>query len=391
MMTLLAWEVMLVKLDSRPIDIDDMRKSIDNIDDQLICLLEERMSIVSDIAKYKADNNLVVKDNNREKSIIKRLSGKIKDKSKTSDLLEIIESIFRTSRKTQSQMISRPRSHDNVSSKGKIGYQGVEGSYSEEALINYFGSEVKRTNYKTFDDVFKSLLSDEIEYAVLPIENSTTGAIKEVYDLLVEYGFYIVGETDLSINHNLIGLRDSDIKGIKEVYSHTQGFEQCSGFIKDKEGVKCIPYHNTAISVKHVAELNDKSIAAIGSKRAASIYKLDILEESINDNSSNVTRFVVLSKDMCINDRSNKTSILLSTPHESGALYKTLSYFAKENINMTKIESHPIKDKPWEYYFFIDIDGLINTPKIKKTLNLIRAESSYFKVLGSYQKQTEVY
>ncbi|MCD5414048.1 MAG: prephenate dehydratase [Clostridiales bacterium] len=268
----------------------------------------------------------------------------------------------------------------------EVGYQGVTGSYSEEALIAYFGGQTKRKNYKAFKDLFRALDLGEVQYAVVPIENSSTGAIREVYDLLVEGRFFIVGEYQLRIHHNLLVVKGVQIADIEVVYSHTQGIEQCSCFLEEHPQWKRIPYFNTARSAKFVAESGEYASAAIGSIRAAEIYGLSVLRGNIQDNFTNTTRFVILSQEMETTKSSDKISLVFTTKHVAGALYGALSKFADYNINMTKIESRPIKNKPWEYYFFIDIEGKLETSNVLKALSVMEQESRYFKILGNYAK-----
>jgi len=372
------------------ININELRNSIDEIDDQLVELLERRMKIVLQVAEFKKNNSVNVKDRSREDEIVKRVVGQLKNKDFKDGMTEMMDSIFRVSRKMQRDITAKNTVRISTLSEERVGYQGVAGSYSEEALISYFGENTKRDNYETFDDVFKALDLGEVQYAVLPIENSSTGAIKEVYDLLVRYGFYITGEHLLRVHHNLLCVKGAKIEDLEEVYSHIQGIEQCSGFLDEHPSWKRTPYFNTARSAKFVSETGKNTIAAVGSKRAAEIYNLSVLKENIQDNVSNTTRFVVLSRDIETTPSSNKMSLVFTTPHTSGALYSALSRFADQNVNMIKIESRPIKDKPWEYFFFIDIEGHIEDENVIEAIKNIETESRYFKILGNYIKQNGV-
>ena len=242
----------------------------------------------------------------------------------------------------------------------KIGYQGVKGSFSEEAMISFFGENNKSLNYEKFEDVFISLKNDEIDYGILPFENSCTGAITAVYDLISKYGFYIVGEECIKINQNLVGVKDATVDDIKEVYSHPQGFEQSKNFLRNHEDFKLIYFYNTAISAKHVSKLNDKSKAAIASSRAAKIYNLDILAKNIHDNNNNHTKFVIISKNLQSSKESNKITVSFSLENRAGSLYNLLGHFAKNNINMIKIESRPSNGELWEYVLYVDLEGNIN-------------------------------
>jgi len=367
--------------------IDELRESIDAIDDQLVELLEKRMGIVRQVAEFKKHNSVNVKDRNREEEIINRIVGNLKDETFGDSMAELMDAIFRISRKMQRNITASQKPSHQHDQTDKVGYQGVEGSYSEEALIAYFGEQNPRENYTHFEDVFKALDLGEIQYAVLPIENSSTGAIREVYDLMVKYGFYIAGEHHLKINHHLLGLKGTELNQIQEIYSHSQGIEQCSHFLDEHPKWERIPYYNTAMSAKYVSEQGHIQLAAIGSKRAGAIYGLELLKENIHDNMTNTTRFVILSRTMETTEQANKISLVFTTPHKAGALYESLSKFADEHVNMMKIESRPIKDKPWEYFFFIDIEGRLEDLQVAQALEKIQKESRYFKVLGNYEKR----
>lgn len=239
------------------------------------------MNIAINVAKYKIENNMPIFNEAREIEVIKKNVARLSNK----EYLKLTESFFNNlmtlSRSLQEEVFEENnydiinKINDNISvntnkknlSNIKIGYQGVKGSFSEEAMIKYFGENHKNTNYEEFEEVFIALKSNEIDYGILPIENSYTGAITNVYDLLVKYGFYIVGEECIKINQNLIGIKGTKISDIKEIYSHPQGFEQSREFLSNNNKLKLIPFHNTAISAKYISELNDKSKAAIASLR----------------------------------------------------------------------------------------------------------------------------
>lgn len=254
-------------------------------------------------------------------------------------------------------------------------------------MISFFGENNKSLNYEKFEDVFISLKNDEIDYGILPFENSCTGAITSVYDLISKYGFYIVGEECIKINQNLVGVKDATVDDIKEVYSHPQGFEQSKKFLRNHEDFKLIYFYNTAISAKHVSKLNDKGKAAIASSRAAKIYNLDILAKNIHDNNNNHTKFVIISKNLQSSKESNKITVSFSLENRAGSLYNLLGHFVKNNLNMIKIESRPSNGELWEYVLYVDLEGNINDEKVKNAINLIKEETRYFKLLGCYKKK----
>lgn len=272
---------------------------------------------------------------------------------------------------------------DNI----KIGYQGARGSFSEEAMIEFFGENQNTFSYDKFEDVFLAIQKNEIDYGILPFENSCTGAITAVYDLLLKYGFYIVGEEYIKINQNLVGIKGAKVEDIKEIYSHPQGFEQSKKFLSQHDNAKLVYFYNTAISAKHISKLNDKSKAAIASKRAAKIYGLDIIEENIHDNEKNHTRFIIIGKHLESSEESNKSTICFSLDNKVGTLYNLLRHFAENNINMIKIESRPSNTQLWEYVLYADIEGNINDDNVKEAINLINKECPYFRFLGCYKKK----
>lgn len=268
--------------------------------------------------------------------------------------------------------------------KINVGFQGVSGSFSEQALDQYFGLDINKSHYTTFEDVFIAIKEGIIQYGVLPIENSTTGAITINYDLLNKYELYITGETYVKVNQNLLGIKGSTIDDIKEVYSHPQGFEQSKAFLSQYDW-KLNPYYNTAKSAKFVLDSNNKSIGAIASKKAAAIYNLEILKENIHCNHQNTTRFIIIANTLERKDTSDKISVVLSTKHQAGALYHVMKHFAKFNLNMTKIESRPIQHTPFEYLFYIDFEGNLLDDLTNKAIDIIRKDCHYFRILGNYK------
>ncbi|WP_257163670.1 prephenate dehydratase [Cetobacterium somerae] len=270
--------------------------------------------------------------------------------------------------------------------KIKVGYQGVEGAFSQEAMIQYFGEDIESQNYKTFEDVFIAVKDDEVEYGVLPIENSTTGSINLVYDLLEKYNLFIVGEVCIRIIQNLIGNKEARLEDIKEIYSHPQGFEQSKKFIDSLGEVKHINYHNTALSVKYVKDSNSLEKGAIGSKRACEINDLKILKENINDSLDNKTRFIIVESCMKNSVENNKITVGVKLKHEVGSLYKILGEFYNREINLTKIESRPVGDGTFSYNFYIDLEGNLSDSNLKEALDQIEIGVEKLKIYGTYKK-----
>ncbi|MBU3191489.1 chorismate mutase [Clostridium bowmanii] len=357
-------------------DIVDLRNEIDKIDGNLLSLFEKRMEVVLKIAQYKKKNNIDILNAAREEAVIKETLDLVKNKDLLLEVEEFFKSVMEISRGYQNKNLNT----DGVlirDEKLTVGFYGVKGSFSEEALKGYFGEKVYTKAISEFEDIFLDLRYGKINYGVIPIENSSTGAISEVYDLLNKYSFYIIGEKYLKISQNLMG--------IKEVYSHPQGLEQSMEYLKGYKHWKLIPFNSTAKSAELVKERRDKTLAAIASSKASEIYGLKILQKNVNSNATNTTRFVVIGKEMEITNKNDKISLVLSTTHKAGSLYNVLKHFAENNINLLKIESRPIVDKPWEYFFYIDFEGNINEPKVVTSIELIKLNSRYFKTLGNYR------
>jgi len=270
---------------------------------------------------------------------------------------------------------------DNV----KVGFQGESGSYSELAALRFFSNlKSKFIPFRSFQDLFDNVENSFLDAAIVPIENSIEGSVNETYDLLVEKHLFVTGEIYQRIRHCLIVNKHSN--EINTVYSHPQALAQCRNYIR-KKSLEPIPTYDTAGSVKFIKEHSLNNASAIASKRSAEIYDMKIIEEGIEDKNNNFTRFLVISK-MSNNQQTNadKTSIIFSISHTPGALFLILKEFALRNINLTKIESRPTKDVPWEYYFIVDFEGNPKEDAIRNSLSDIKKETLFFKILGSYKK-----
>ena len=267
----------------------------------------------------------------------------------------------------------------------KVGYQGVAGAFGEQAALECFGKNaVSFTNYREFDDVFAALEHGEIDYGVLPIENSTAGDVLEVADLITRCNLHVVGEHILRVRHNLLGVAGASVETVREVYSHPQAISQCRDFLHRHGDINAYPYANTALAAKYVAEIGDPAKASIGSLRAAKLYGLEVLEENIQTVAHNYTRFVILAKHMEITRQSDKISLAFSTAHKSGALYGVLAHFAYNGLNLLKIQSRPKHGTPWEYIFFLDVAGNLEDANVLIALGKVREQSSWFKLIGNY-------
>lgn len=268
----------------------------------------------------------------------------------------------------------------------RVAFQGEPGAYSEQAVFDYFG-QVETQPCESFDAVFDSVVSGVCESALIPIENSLAGSIHQNYDLLLRHDLHIVGEYLLRVQHSLIALPGVKKSEIKKVISHPQALGQCAGYLRAL-GVRAEPVYDTAGSVKMVKESGARDTAAIASRRAAEIYEMQILEDGIEDNAENYTRFLAISKVALIPDGEAKTSIVFTLKNQPGALFKALSVFALRDIDLTKIESRPLQGKPWEYLFYIDFIGAAHEETARKALDHLSEYALMLRVLGSYPRHT---
>ena len=267
----------------------------------------------------------------------------------------------------------------------RVVYQGEPGCYSEEAAVGFFGPEVSSRGLAWFPDVFAALERGEADYAVLPVENSSTGSIRQVYDLLAQYNYYVVGECQVKVEHCLMALPGVALEDIHTVYSHEQGLMQCERYLDAHRGWRRVPTLDTAGSAKQVAESGDRTAAAICSRRAAQIYGLHILAEGVNYNAMNHTRFVVVSPVLELRPGRNKISTVFRLPHQSGSLHEILTVFAVQGLNLLKIESRPIPGRGWEYLFFLDFTSDLAAPEMDGVLHELGQLAAEFRILGNFR------
>ncbi|MBN1304318.1 MAG: prephenate dehydratase [Anaerolineales bacterium] len=267
----------------------------------------------------------------------------------------------------------------------RVAFQGEPGAYSEQAVIEHFGKEAETVPCKIFDIVFDRVNGLDCDYGMLPIENSLAGSIHQNYDLLLQNKkLSIVGEHYLRVEHCLVALPDVKKEEIHRVISHPQGLAQCAGYLRGMSGVRIEASHDTAGSVRIVKESGDRQTAAIASRRASEIHQMQILEEGIEDNRENYTRFLVISARPDTPEGECKTSIVFQLKNQPGALFKALSVFALRDIDLTKIESRPIAGQPWDYMFYIDFLGSAADEPVKRAVDHLGEYASTLRVLGSY-------
>lgn len=272
--------------------------------------------------------------------------------------------------------------------KPRLYFQGDHGAFSEEAGLRYFNFDVNPVPCKEFEDVVRKTISDKNSYGILPIENTSIGSIHSNYDLLLKYKIYIVGEINLTVKHHLIGIRRTNLSKIKRIISHPAAIQQCQKFLKSLRGVEVDIAYDTAGSVKFIKENNLIDTAAISSEISAKIYSMKILQKNIQDANSNITRFLILSRKKIIPKTNPKTTIVFTLLNKPGSLFRALSVFALRDIDLKKIESRPIPEKPFEYYFYLDFKGSMMDKVSQNAIKNLKEISSFLKILGSYQEDT---
>jgi chorismate mutase / prephenate dehydratase len=351
--------------------LEELRREIDKTDAEILNLIVRRTKISEQIGIEKKNLGVQVRNPEREKKVIER----IRSLARENQLNEFdIEAVFR-------QLILTSSSVQGTS----VAFQGEIGAYSEEAAYKYFGSLISVKPCESFDDVFKNVEKQEVNYGIVPVENSLEGSISRTYDLLLDTEIKVTGEIDLRVTHCLIANPGVNLAGIRKVYSHPQALGQCQSYLKHL-GVELVPTYDTAGSVKIIKDKKITDGAAIASSRAAEIYQMPIIAREIEDNPSNFTRFFILGRQIPPPTGRDKTSIVFSVKHQPGTLYELLKRLAIREINLTKIESRPTRQKPWEYNFYLDFEGHCEDKSAAEAIASINEFALFMKVLGSYPK-----
>ena len=374
-------------------DIDFLRQEIDKIDAELLPLFLKRMNCSLGIAEYKRQNNLPVLDKQREEKILNDKMSKVSEELRI-PVRDFFAGIMKISRNEQTKALADTHGvlslldnfEDSTDVKNPlVAYQGIPGSNSETALMQFFGDSCSKTNVMTFAEVLDAVNDDKADFGVIPLENSSTGSISATLDLLEKRSLYMVGETEVNIDHCLVGLPGAELRDIKKVYSHEQGYMQCKAFFAKHPKMQFEPYHNTALAAKMIAGNGDPSVAAISDRRAAELYGLKILAEGISSIDVNKTRFIIISKKGQLDPDFDKVSILFTLPDRSGVLNEVLSAFAQSGVNLLKIESRPIHDGSFHYTFFVDFEGNLQDEKIKNVISQLLNMTASLKILGNYK------
>ena len=351
--------------------LEELRREIDATDAKIVKLIAERIRIVGEIGGEKKKQGKQIEDTEREERVLENIR-RVAQQENISQ--EDMESIYR-------QIVTISKSVQGI----VVAFQGEIGAYSEEAAFHFFGPSTQVKPCESLDDVFRVVEQDEVQFGVVPIENSLEGSISRVYDLLLDSSLRVCGETELRVAHCLIASPETRLDLIKRVYSHPQALGQCQAFLKHLD-LELIPTYDTAGSVKMIKEKGITDGAAIAGTRAAEIYGMQIIAREIEDNPNNYTRFFILAKQDAPPSGNDKTSIVFSVKHRPGALYEFLNKLASKNINLTKIESRPTRQKPWEYNFYLDFEGHREDKEAREALDKLEKTSIFVKVLGSYPK-----
>ena len=373
-------------------DLLILRDQIDAIDKQIVELYEKRMEVCKEVAEYKIENGKKVFDKVREAEKIEKVKSMAGTEFNKCAVQELFEQIMSISRKMQYQLLAEHGCisklpfipFDDLHAKqARVVFQGAEGAYSQAAMNQFFGKEIKSFHVDTFRDAMTAIEEGRADFAVLPIENSTAGIVNEIYDLLTEFENYIVGEQIIKIEHCLMAVPGTKVSDIETVYSHPQSLMQSSNYLS-KTGWQQIGMKNNAFAAQKVKEDGLKNQAAIASEVAAEIYGLEILEKGVNNLKDNSTRFIIVTNQKVFCPDAKKVSICFEVPNESGSLYHMLSHFIYNHLNMTKIESRPLEGRNWEYRFFIDFEGNLADSAVKNALSGLREEARNMKILGNY-------
>lgn len=374
-------------------DLTELRDEIDKIDRQIVELYQQRMEIAAEVAEYKIQTGKKVFDREREESKLQTLTAMAVSPFNRYGIRELFEQIMAMSRKRQYQLLTEHGKYEKPDftevecldyAGARIVFQGTEGAYTQLALKEYFGEDADSYHVDTWRDAMEAIRQGEADYAVFPIENSSAGIVAENYDLMMEYRNCIVGEQIIKIDHALLGLPEAELADITDVYSHPQALMQCHKYLENHREWEQHSLKNTAMAAQKVKEDAKVHKAAIASTLTADIYGLRVLEECVQDNRMNATRFIIVTGKRIYTKDASKISICFEAAHESGSLYRMLSHFIYNGINMNHIESRPVPEKNWEYRFFVDFDGNLKDAAVQNALRGLREESMNLQILGNY-------
>ena len=377
-------------------ELSELREQINAIDSDLVKLFAKRMDIAAQVAYYKKEHNLPIYVPAREREILQDVAEKAGPEMANytrvlySMLFELSRS-YQRKRNTESTALysTITNSIENTPKlfpqAPMVACQGVEGAYAQIACEKIFKSPLIMY-FKNFDGVFQAIDQGLCQYGILPIENSTAGSVKKVYDLMIHHNFSIVRTFRLKIDHNLLANKGARTEDIKEIYSHEQAINQCSEFLKGFPNAKIIPVENTAVAADMVAKSGRRDIAALSSRSCEELYGLTCLASNVQDEGNNRTRFICISKNLEIYPGADKTSIMMILNHKPGALYKVLARMYVLGINVIKLESRPIPDREFEFMFYFDLETSIYSEEFVQLMCELDELCEEFKYLGSYSE-----
>ncbi len=377
-------------------NLDELRVQLDEIDQQLVELFVRRMHICEDVARYKKANGRPTLDSSRERAKLVSVSEMVPPQMQTY-IRSLYQQIFELSRSWQDTIINEPSpicgriaaALENTPkvfpAMSTVACQGVEGAYSQAAAERLF-SAPNILFFSTFESVFSAIKNGLCDYGVLPLENSTAGSVNQIYDLMMRYNFSIVRSVRIKIDHNLLVKPGTRLEDIREVYSHEQAIAQCSHFLKTHPEIKATALANTALAAQTVASSDRSDVAALASGSCASLYGLKTLLSGVQDQGNNSTRFICISKDMQIFPGADRTSIMLTTPHKPGSLFRILSKINALGINLTKLESRPLPERNFEFMFYFDLETPVYSPEFIKLISDLDHGCETFEYLGSYSE-----
>ena len=374
-------------------ELSEIREKIDAVDDQLLDLFLQRMDLSEEVAAYKNEHHLPILNKERERAILAKVTERSGEKERYA--YHLFSTLFELARSRQAELIDAPTRvgaqikaaladmNEVFPQTGLVACQGVEGANSQVACDRL----LPRGNIvyvKTFQAVVSAVESGLCKFGVLPIENSSNGSVRAVYELLQDHNLTIVRSTRLCIRHELLALPGVKMGDITEIYSHEQAIGQCSKFLNGLNGVRVIPCDNTAMAAKMVAERGDRHVAAISSHPCAALYGLETVSDEIQDSDNNYTRFICVTKDPVIYAGANRISLIIACDNKPGALYEILSKLAALGINMTKLESCPVTGRNFEFIFFLELEASVQEPGVLPMLEELERSCADFNFLGSY-------
>ena len=378
-------------------ELKELREEIDGIDRELVELFKKRMNVSAAVAEYKRQNGMAVLDASRERALLSKISElsgeEFEEYSRIlySTILDVSRSYQHSKLDVESPLYTEitdalENTPKMFPQRALVACQGVEGAYSQIAAEKLF-SAPDIVFFSSWDKVFSAIEAGMCRYAVIPIENSTAGSVKQVYDLMISRKFKIVRTVRIKIDHNLLAPRGVELKDIREIVSHEQAISQCSAFLSALgPDVKITRVENTAKAAEMVAKSGRRDLASISSRSCAAQYGLATLRSSIQDNGNNHTRFICITNKTEIYPGADRTSLMVVTPHKPGALYRMLSKFNALGINLLKLESRPIPDRDFEFMFYFDLEVSVYSPKFAQLLSELERECEEFSYLGTYSE-----